>query len=163
MEVQNVNNKSSNVISQIVFPALAGGVLAQACHELTLPVETKAALKNSRLSQDKFVKKAVDFAEKSLKNIQATREAENAAKKVLGSTIVSFDNVKTNIEKVAENAKEMYPKIQETAKIAKKSLNKTLIGTIALIAVVKIASMIFFNKQKNNKQIQGQTIKSTTA
>lgn len=163
MNVQKIDNQSLTTISQIAIPALTGGVLAQYCQELTLPAEIKAALKNSRLSQDKFVAKSVKLAKKSLKKIEKTQASEKAVKIAKGLPIVNMDcsKIKIDMEKVAVNAKEMYPKFKETAKIARKSLNKTLFGTIALIAGIKMVSM-FVKKLKKIKDIT-QVATSTTA
>lgn len=166
MQVQNGNNSKMGVISEVAFPAIAGGVIAQSCHELMMPADFKFALRNTRMSQDKFVSNFRNLAEQTLKNIEAGREAQKAARMANGIPYINFDNAKIDVEKVVERAKEVYPELQKTAKIAKKSLNRTLIATTALIAGIKIASMIFFNKKYNkqhSQQLQGQSVKSTTA
>lgn len=134
MIIQNKNNiQRNNSISQIAFPALAGGVIASSVHELLLPVEVKGALRISKLSQDAFIQKSKEAAVETMKNT----------------------NLKINLNTIAENAKNLYPEMVETARVAKKALNKTLFTTIGLIAACKLISTIIVNV--NNKKHSQET------
>lgn len=163
MQVQNNDSKQINPlgkISQVAFPALAGGVIAQSCHELMLPVETRFALKNARLSQDKFVAGMKQYAEQTMKELELSRAAEIAAKKANGIPYIEVGKT-INLETVAENAKKIYPELVDTAKNAKKALNKTLVSTAVLIAGAKLLSMAVF-AHKNSKNKQASEVQNTS-
>jgi DNA topoisomerase VI subunit B len=107
MEVRPVSQQTNrkNTVLDTVTKSLAAGVIASEAHRLFIPAETRAALKNTSRGLDSFVQKSIKAAEKTMKNTGKT-----------------FD-----LREIAENAKNMYPDMLETAKSASKKLNKTLL------------------------------------
>jgi len=65
MSVQGVNEKPT--VSNILSSAILGGAVAAGAEKLLLPVEAKAALRNTRFGQDVYMKKAAKAVQKTMK------------------------------------------------------------------------------------------------
>lgn len=128
--MESVNNKPS--LTNIAATAVLGGAVATGAERLALNPTVKAALKNSRLSQDKFIAKAEKCAIKTMENT--------------GKTF--------NMEMIKENAAKMYPEIKELGAKTRKSLGKTFIGMAAAIAGAKLLSSVILNKRAEKAQKQ---------
>lgn len=126
MKTQAINNETAAVKNNPVITSVLCGTLAAGAEKLLLPAEAKAALKNTRAGQDAFLKKAEKCAVKTMKNTGKT-----------------FD-----LNVIKENAKNMYPQMQETASIARKKIGKTFIGAAGIVLAAKVAAgMIMKHKQ----------------
>lgn len=128
--MESVNNKPS--LTNIAATAVLGGAVAAGAEKLALPATAKAALKNSRLSQDKFIVKAQKCAIDTM---------HNTGKK--------FD-----LEMIKENAAKIYPEMKELGVKTRKSLGKTFVGMAAAIAGAKLLSTVILNKRAEKAQKQ---------
>lgn len=130
MEIQSVNNKPS--LGNIAATAVLYGAIATGAERLALPATAKAALKNSRLTQDNFV-----------------MEAQKCAVEAMHNTGKKFD-----LEMIKENATKLYPEMKELGAKTKKSLGKTFVGVAAAIAGAKLLSTVILNKRAEKAQEQ---------
>ncbi|MBE7704993.1 MAG: hypothetical protein E7Z90_04170 [Cyanobacteria bacterium SIG29] len=134
MSVQGVNEKPT--VSNILSSAILGGAVAAGAEKLLLPVEAKAALRNTRFGQDVYMKKAAKAVQKTMKN-----------------TGKKFD-----VGAILENAKNMYPDYQAIAKTTKKSLGKTFAGVAVAVAGAKLLAEVILNRQEKKAQQVAQQI-----
>lgn len=134
MDVQQTNNKPFSVKSTVTSAAL-GGLAAASLERAFLPAEVKAAVKNTRMGQDAFLKSAKVAAEKTIKNL----DKANVTHKI-------------NVDKVVANAKEMYPEFAKTAKAANKVFARTFVGVAAAVVLGRTISSLILKSRANKEQ-----------
>ena len=95
-----------------------------------------AAIRNSFLSEDSYVKKAVEGAKKSMETL-----AEVSAQKAKTAPFVSnLKKYNIDLGQVAENAKAMYPSMKQSGKFFLKQFGKTFASLAVCSIVLDIAS-----------------------
>lgn len=127
MEVQATNNRTP--LKSIATTAVLGGAIAASIENSRFPNTVKAAVKNSKLTQDQFIAKAEECAIKTM---------EQTGKK--------FD-----LEVIKQNAAELYPGMKKlgdkASKTIKIQLGKAFICTAAVCAGVGLLSNALLNKK----------------
>lgn len=95
-----------------------------------------AAIKNSFLTEDSYIKKTVDCAKKSMENL-----AEVSAQKAKTAPFVSnLKKYNVDLSQVAQNAKAMYPGVKQAGKFYLKQFGKTFATLAAFSIALDIAS-----------------------
>lgn len=140
IDTQKTNNENPFSAKRIISSSILGGLTAAGIERAFLPVEVKAAIKNTRFGQDTFIKKTKKFTEKTIQKIEQSRNP-NAL----------FKTEKITIDKVVENAKNLYPEFVETTKAANKTFAKTFIGVASAIAGAKILSSLILKSRETKE------------
>ena len=94
-----------------ISSAIGIGAAVTGAQYLKFSPEVKAAVKNTALGQDVFMKKVAKSAAKIINNLDRAG-MEKAASRI-------------NVKETLDKAKEMYPSMVKTAKTAWKTLGKT--------------------------------------
>ena len=115
----------SNSAKTTFSSALALGAAATLSHFIFLPVEAKAAIKNTMYGKDHFVKILKKCTEENIKNT----------------------GKKLDVNRVLKNSERLYPELQKTAKLAAKSLIKTFTLVSSGVFLAKTL-MSFVEKEK---------------
>lgn len=153
MEVRQVSqqNTKGKAILNTVTTALVTGAVASEAQRLTMPVEVRAAIKNTTGGVDAFVKKSVKAAAKTIENLNKENVVDSAFK---------INNKKDfikgiDLKEIAEKAKNIYPEMEKVANAATKKLNKTFIGVsgIALAGLI-VAGLIQKGKAEKAEKAQ---------
>lgn len=147
MSIRPVDNQVK-VASPLKTAALCGA-MAAGVDLLSVKPENRqyvvAAMKNSFLSEDTYVTKAVEMAKKSVENL-----GKQSAKKAVDAPFVSeLKKYDVDLKAVAEKARDMYPGMKQTgekylkqmgksfAKFALFSLALSAVGTVIAKAIAK--------------------------
>ncbi len=145
MSVEGVSqSKSQNKFSytNALSSAIIGGAAASEVQRALLPVEVKAALKNAKLGEDKFLQKTKAAAEKTLENLK-----NNSSDSLLKKNRFKISSP----EEVVLNAKKAYPETVKVAKSANKALTKTFVGAACAIFAGKLLLDKINNKSSEKK------------
>ena len=120
-----MNSIETNDLKTNFSLSLALGSAATLSKFIFLPIEAKAAIRNTMFGKDHFVKKLKKCTEQNIKNT----------------------GKKLDMKRVLKNAERMYPELQHTSKLAAKSLMKTfaLVSSGVFLAKTLMASV---EKQK---------------
>lgn len=97
-----------------------------------------AAIRNSFLSEDSYIKKTVDCAKKSMESL-----AEVSAQKAKTAPFVNnLKKYNIDLSEVAQNAKAMYPSMKQSGKFFLKQFGKTFASLAAFSIALDIATGI---------------------
>lgn len=120
-----MNSIETNNLKTNFSLSLALGSAATLSKFIFLPIEAKAAIRNTIFGKDHFVKTLKKCTEE---NIKSTGK-------------------KLDMERVLKNAERMYPELQNTSKLASKSLMKTFALVSSGVFLARTL-MTFVEKQK---------------
>ena len=153
MTVNQVNNYQPSM-AHTVKTALKAGAITTVIQGALLPAEAKAAVYNTAIGKDLFLKQSESAAKRTIKNLQKAGSEKMAAK--------------INVAEAVKKAEELYPKFVETGKPIIKELGKSFaLITSSVILGSLIADKIFAPKtDKNNylgKVVENKSRNSTTA
>lgn len=94
-----------------------------------------AAIRNSFLSEDSYIKKTVDCAKKSMESL-----AETSAQRAKTAPFVNnLKKYNIDLSQVAQNAKAMYPGMKQAGTVFLKEFGKTFVKFAAFSIAVDIA------------------------
>lgn len=136
IDTQKTTNSNPFSTKKIISDSIIGGLATAGIERALLPTETKAAIKNTRFGQDAFIKKTQKCAEKTIERLSRSGKASSKS---------------IDVNKVLENAKNLYPEFVETTKAANKRFAKTFIGIAGTIAGAKILSSLILKSRESKE------------
>lgn len=149
-------DNNTRVKSSLGTAAVCGS-LAAASELLAVNPESRkfvtAAIKNSFLSEDAYVKKTVDMAKKSMENL-----AKQSAKKAKDIPFISnMKKYNIDLNTVADNARAMYPGMKELGTHFTKRMVKGF-AQFALLSLAIDAVSSFVGKAIAKKVVEKQSV-----
>ncbi len=150
MSVNAISNQSQTTNKRIIKNAFGVAAITTAIQGMLLPSEVKAAVYNTAIGKDLFIKNTEQAAIKTIKNLAHAGNNRMAAK--------------IDVQKTLERANLLYPKITEVGKPVIKELGKTFVWIAGSVIAGKfIADKLFANKTDSEEKMCVGSRKSTTA